>query len=293
MTDPELLAAFTACTLPIEQWTHRAHVRMAYLLASQSPLPDAIAAARQRIQAYNAAVGTPAALDRGYHETITQAFMRLTAAAIARTGPHRDSEDFCIAHPELLDKRVLRQFYTSPRVMTFDAKRSFVEPDLRPLPVVLDAVTAVHCAVDGDMLDAVRELFREYAGSLAFDLGFQNFDAELASLPGKYALPQGRLMLALVHDEPAACIALRPLGDAVCELKRLWVRPAHRGRSLGRVLTTLMISEAQRIGYRILRLDTIDTMQPAIRLYRSLGFVDTAPYTENPIPGAVFLELPL
>jgi len=129
-----LLAAFESCMLPFEAWTHRAHVRMAFLYASQHPLPAALARMRQGIQAYNASRQIPEALDRGYHETMTVAFMRLVHDGLSRNGPFADSAAFCDRHPQLLDKFVLRKFYSRKRIMTLTAKRQFVEPDLAELP---------------------------------------------------------------------------------------------------------------------------------------------------------------
>lgn len=133
MTDKELLVAFENCTLPYEQWTHRAHVRVAYLYVHRCDLVSATDRIRTGVQAYNKATDTPGAIDRGYHETITRAFMQLVFAANLQTGPHANSDDFRDAHPELLTKLVLRDYYSRDRLMTWDAKREFVEPDLRPL----------------------------------------------------------------------------------------------------------------------------------------------------------------
>jgi putative acetyltransferase len=140
---------------------------------------------------------------------------------------------------------------------------------------------------------AVRELFLEYAQSLGFELCFQSFDQELAELPGAYAPPRGRLLLALVGGLPAGCVALRPQGADACEMKRLYVRPAQRGSGLGRALVERVVGEARSAGYRCMRLDTVPAMQEAQALYRALGFRDIAAYTANPVPGARFLELTL
>ncbi len=137
-----------------------------------------------------------------------------------------------------------------------------------------------------------RELFREYAAWLGVDLSFQNFDEELATLPGKYAPPRGRLLLA--SEPPVACIALRPLDEpGVGEVKRLYVRSAARGTGLGRALVQAILDQARDIGYRELRLDTAHWMGDALRLYARMGFRECPPYYHNPMPGVVYMGLTL
>jgi ribosomal protein S18 acetylase RimI-like enzyme len=139
-----------------------------------------------------------------------------------------------------------------------------------------------------------RQLFEEYAAALGFNLCFQNFDKELAELPGKYAAPSGRLFLAVEGEQTAGCVALRELGENTCEMKRLYVRPDFRGTGLGRNLTEKLIETARELGYKQMRLDTIPgKMDSAIALYRSLGFQEIEPYYLNPVEGALFFELQL
>jgi ribosomal protein S18 acetylase RimI-like enzyme len=148
----------------------------------------------------------------------------------------------------------------------------------------------------GSTLGIVRELFREYAAALGFGLEFQDFEAELAGLPGRYAPPGGCLLVAEAGDGPVrfgGCVALRDLGCGVCEMKRLYVRPWFRGQGLGRRLAETVIARAKNMDYASMRLDTIAAMAQANGLYQSLGFSPIPAYCPNPIPGALFYELRL
>jgi ribosomal protein S18 acetylase RimI-like enzyme len=139
-----------------------------------------------------------------------------------------------------------------------------------------------------------RELFLEYAQSLGFSLCFQNFDKELANLPGEYAPPEGRLLLAEVDGQVAGCVALHKLENDICEMKRLYLRPQFRGKGLGPILADRIIAEARQLGYTRMRLDTVEpVMKDAVAMYRRIGFREIAPYCNNPIAGALYMELVL
>jgi putative acetyltransferase len=139
-----------------------------------------------------------------------------------------------------------------------------------------------------------RELFLEYAQSIGFSLCFQNFDKELAALPGDYAPPAGRLLLAEYEGQVVGCVALHKLDSRICEMKRLYLRPQSRGKGIGRALAERIIAEARRIGYQRMRLDTVEpVMKDAVEMYRKLGFREIAPYCTNPIAGALYMELQL
>jgi len=140
-------------------------------------------------------------------------------------------------------------------------------------------------------LPVVRELFIEYANATGLDFCFQNFDQELAELPGKYAPPSGRLFLAMNGKQAVGCVALRKLEENICEMKRLYVQPPFRKQHLGRQLAEAIIAAAREVGYEGMRLDTLASMKPAIALYESLGFQRIAAYCDNPINEAVFMEL--
>ena len=149
--------------------------------------------------------------------------------------------------------------------------------------------------VDGhgaEHVPVVRALFEEYAASLGVDLGFQDFERELAELPGEYVPPGGRLLLAL-DSEPAGCVGLRPFAPGVCEMKRLYVRPASRGTGLGRRLAEGVVAAGRDAGYERMRLDTLPAMAAARALYRSLGFVEIDAYRPNPVHGTTYFELAL
>ena len=143
------------------------------------------------------------------------------------------------------------------------------------------------------LIPIARELFQEYSRELGIDLCFQGFAEELATLPGKYAPPRGGLLVVLEDDEPIACGALRELESELVELKRIYVRPDYRGHGLGLAITLGLMDKARATGYRRVRLDTLRRLEPAVKLYASLGFVEIEPYNFNPEPDIVYLERPL
>ena len=162
-----------------------------------------------------------------------------------------------------------------------------------PVPAVVKDFVLLQAVVPARITQA-RELFLEYAQSLGFSLCFQNFDQELAGLPGNYAPPDGRLLLAEFQGELAGCVALHQLEPEICEMKRLYLRTTFRGRGLGRILAEAIIHEARQIGYRRMRLDTVGpVMKDAVAMYRRLGFREIAPYRANPMAGTLYLELML
>ena len=153
----------------------------------------------------------------------------------------------------------------------------------------LGSVT-IRPALSSDEINVVRTLFEEYAAELDMDLGYQRFADELVDLPGAYAPPRGRLLIAWLGDEAAGCVALRPLADDVCEMKRLYVRPAFRNNGLGKQLAEAIIAEARQIGYATMRLDTVPKLEAATRLYESLGFTRRDAYYNTPVPETIFME---
>jgi carbonic anhydrase len=145
-----------------------------------------------------------------------------------------------------------------------------------------------------EQIALARTLFQEYGASLGFSLCFQNFDNELAGLPGEYGPPKGRLLIAYLDSEPAGCVALHEFSTAISEMKRLYVRPAFRGKRVGLALTKAIIEAAREIGYERMRLDTVPSeMADAVKMYGRLGFNEIAPYRLNPQPGTLYMELDL
>jgi ribosomal protein S18 acetylase RimI-like enzyme len=155
-------------------------------------------------------------------------------------------------------------------------------------------MTTLRRAADAGDYARAAALFRAYAATLDFALDFQDFDRELATLPGAYAEPGGCILIAEADDEAVGCVALRPFDPPdICEMKRLYIAPDRRGEGLGRRLAEGIVAEARARGYRLMRLDTVPGMEAAIALYRRLGFGEITPYRHNPVPGALFFELAL
>ncbi len=148
-------------------------------------------------------------------------------------------------------------------------------------------------ATSAEEIAATRHLFQEYADSLGVDLGYQGFAQEVAGLPGAYAPPRGRLLLATDEGGPAGCVALRPVDRQACEMKRLFVCPGRQGRGVGRMLAGRVIAEARSLGYATILLDTLPSMHGALRLYESLGFSRRPAYFQSPVAGNIFMELRL
>jgi putative acetyltransferase len=164
---------------------------------------------------------------------------------------------------------------------------------VNPVPSVVKGIAVLQAVTPAQIAQA-RELFLEYAKSLGFSLCFQNFDLELAGLPGDYAPPGGRLLLAEFDNQLAGCVALHKFDGDICEMKRLYLRPKFRGKGMGRILAEAIIAQARQIGYLRMRLDTVGpVMKDAVAMYRKLGFREIAPYRANPMAGTLYLELTL
>ena len=155
----------------------------------------------------------------------------------------------------------------------------------------VEGISQIYLIGSGDeRLEHIRVLFLEYVDWLDIDLSFQDFDDELERLPGDYGDPHGALYLAMRGTEPAGCVGVRPLEEGTCEMKRLWVRPKFRGQTLGKRLASAAIDAGIRLGYRRMRLDTLEWMKDAVRLYESIGFRRISAYYDNPLPSVVYLE---
>jgi ribosomal protein S18 acetylase RimI-like enzyme len=198
---------------------------------------------------------------------------------------------------QLLNKAIRHVAHHTPFIL--DKRHALGMADGGPAPDADEAgltTLEVAAADSEESLGHVRDLFAEYAGLLRERHGegcLDDFAKEIADMPGAYAPPDGRLLLAVDRARVVGCVALRKIGDGVCEMKRLYVRPAFRGQGIGRELARVVLAEAQRIGYARMCLDTLPSMTEALTLYRSLGFTRTGPYGPSPTAGAVYFELPL
>ena len=143
---------------------------------------------------------------------------------------------------------------------------------------------------EGDKLNTIRQLFREYAAELNEDLCFQSFEAEVQDPLKKYVRSGGAIVLAYIDDEPAGCIAVMPMTGGACEMKRLYVKPQYRKTGLGKELVALLLELAKQKGFSVMQLDTLEKLQPAIRLYEHFGFTNTSAYYHNPLPGVVYMQ---
>ncbi len=181
--------------------------------------------------------------------------------------------------------RILSRLYPPLIGTSGHPARTISMPPRRDVKIIM--------AQSQEQLALIRELFIEYAASLDFPLCFQGFEQELATLPGQYAPPDGRLLLAMAGSHAAGSIALRKIDQQVCEMKRLYVRPPFRGLRVGRLLAERLLADARTIGYTRMRLDTVKSMVEARALYRALGFRPTEPYCFNPLPDVEYLEIVL
>lgn len=305
---------FEACSLQKSRWTHHAHLLVGLWYLSRHSPDEALLIVRQRIHAYNEAVGTANSETSGYHETLTHLFLRGIAAHISAHSREPLPESLAqLLDSPLASKNWPLTFYSRERLFSITARRQWLEPDLAPLKsndvfnhalrgsspsshnplleriVKVGANMVVCSALTSKDVVAAGTLFREYADWLEIDLSFQEFNREMANLPGDYTPPLGRLLLAWADSEPAGCVALRPMNDSVCEMKRLFVRPTFRGQSVGRMLAEAVIVEAKAIGYSSMRLDTLPRMTAAIRLYDSLGFIAIPAYYDTPLADTIFM----
>ena len=163
--------------------------------------------------------------------------------------------------------------------------------DFKPTPIV--PPVTIEEDYSPDAIAEIRRLFREYEQAIGVDLCFQQFQQELDTLPGKYAPPDGRLLLAKYQGVYCGCVGLRPLAEGICEMKRLYIKPEFRNRKIARLLVKQIITLARDRGYEKMRLDTLRTMKAATALYRSFGFVSIQAYYDNPLEGVLYLELDL
>ena len=289
ISDQELVAAFESCSLRREQWTHRAHVRVGYLYASQLSLEEAATRMRSGLQALNAVHGTPESVDRGYHETITIAFLRLIRAAIDEHGPFQSSQEFCESRPELLDKNLLSRFYSRDRIKSLAAKARFVEPDLAPLPSPPMQISIRPETIDDH--PAIAEVNR-----LAFgqddeaDLVAALRDAGYATL-SLVAEVEGQIVghilfgpLTIVTNRDVAALSLAPMA----------VRPARQRQGIGSRLIEEGLRKCREAGHKIVIVVGHPDYYPRFGFRAKLAETLSSPFSGNPawmalelVPGAL------
>jgi putative acetyltransferase len=289
LSDEELLAAFESCTLSCEAWTHRAHIRVGYLYASQCDLPAAIQRMRAGLKALNAVHGTPESLERGYHETITVAFLRLIQAA-ARKETFPSSEDFCQRHPELLDKNLLLKFYSRERLRSLEAKTQFIAPDLSPLPPIAMTITIRPETVgDCSAIDAVnrRAFGQDEEANLVKTLREQGFVtlSLVAECDGQIVghILFGPLVIATKSGVVAA-LSLAPMA----------VAPSWQRRGIGTKLIKEGLRRCKEAGHRIVIVVGHPEYYPRFGFSAALAGQLQSPFSGNPawmalelVPGAL------
>ncbi|HVP19549.1 MAG TPA: bifunctional helix-turn-helix transcriptional regulator/GNAT family N-acetyltransferase, partial [Spirochaetia bacterium] len=243
------------------------------------------------------------AIDMGYLNRVTK---RLASLRLVATGKDREDGRILVLELTRAGRKALEEINEASDARTVELFSALSDDEVRSLVKHLNAAETIlerrsanppriEAAVSSFDVATARVLMREYAAFLGEDLSFQGFEKELANLPGRYAPPSGALLVARVPTgtggtEPAGCVALRKLSPGICEMKRMFVRPEYRGLGIGRLLAEHVIGEARSLGYRTMRLDTLERLQSAVSLYREMGFVPIPPYCPNPLPGVMFWE---
>lgn len=287
---------FRAQRVESREWTHAAHLAVAiYFLAM---CPDLVAehAMAEAIRAHNLRTGTPNNDSDGYHATITLASLGATRALL-HAHP-ADASPAAVARALIASRfgssAWILSHWSRERLFTPQARRAWTEPDLAPLafPVLHPGIVVTDAHAPG-AVGVAATLFEEYRAAIGIDLGFQDFAAEHAALPGDYVPAAGALLVAFADADAAGCCAIRPLDQGACELKRMWVRPRFRGRGIGQLLLAEAIDRARRAGHDRMLLDTLPGMETALGLYLRSGFAPIARYNDNPLPGALWLARPI
>lgn len=306
MRDDELLAAFENCTLPRAQWTHRCHVKVAYLYLRELSYEDALAKIRDGIKRYNAAHAVSESPRSGYNETTTQAFFRLVATIMAAYGesmPTSTADSFCDAHPQLMTPAALRFFYSPSRRADPRSKTQFIEPDLAPLPSTQKTGQTVHRTSFRPKKDGAKETIEASAiitlerpdTPCAVEL-ISELETHLESLyprESRHGYSVDKLIAEEVaffvlryDDLPAGCGGVQLFGSEYGEVKRMYVRPKFRGLGFGKLILDHLANYARDRGVDVLRLETGVYQPAAVRLYERTGFQRIGPfgsYIEDPL----------